>query len=39
MTDEEFINYVEKENKESKERIKTNGVEAKKAYTDFKKAI
>lgn len=39
MTDEEFIEYVEKENQDSEVRIKTNGNKAKESYTNFKKAV
>ena len=39
MTDDEFIDYIEKENKESEDKIKTNGNIAKKSYKEFKKAI
>lgn len=37
--DEKFVEYVEKENKKSEDRIKTNGSEARESYSKFKKAI
>lgn len=39
MTDDEFISYVEKENKNSEDRIRTNGNKAKESYTKFKNAV
>jgi len=39
MTDEEFIDYIKKENKKSEEIIRINGRKARESYAKFKKAI
>lgn len=40
MTENEtFIEYIEKENKKSEDRIKINGSKARESYAKFKKAI
>lgn len=39
MTEEEFVEYAEKENKNDRNEIETNGNRVKTAFNKFKKAV